>query len=245
LIESGDFDPKEDIILMPFNKACGTIELNKAIANYLAKMRGAKVWQIVAGFTKVHLSIGDRVLYDKEDAEIVDIYPNPAYAGVMPMPESVTMDYDGYDPEYHKREGEDTDIDFILAQTAAKDDKEDRVNKASHIVIVRLYGKEDTIKLESAGDVNNLLMGYALTVHKSQGSEWRRVYLCIHQSHATMIQRELLYTAVTRAREELVIICEPETFVKGITSQRVKGNTLAEKAEYFKGKLDKQAELLE
>jgi len=53
-----------------------------------------------------------------------------------------------------------------------------------------------------------------------------------------MLQRELLYTAVTRAREELYIICEPEMFTKGILSQRVKGNTLAEKAEYFKGKLE-------
>lgn len=52
-----------------------------------------------------------------------------------------------------------------------------------------------------------------------------------------MLQRELLYTAVTRAKEELYIICEPETFTKGIQSQRVKGNTLAEKAEFFKGKI--------
>jgi ATP-dependent exoDNAse (exonuclease V) alpha subunit len=59
-----------------------------------------------------------------------------------------------------------------------------------------------------------------------------------------MVQRELLYTAVTRAREELYIICEPESFVKGILSQRVKGDTLEEKAQYFMGKLDKQQELL-
>jgi ATP-dependent exoDNAse (exonuclease V) alpha subunit len=55
-----------------------------------------------------------------------------------------------------------------------------------------------------------------------------------------MLQRELLYTAVTRAREELYIICEPEMFAKGILSQRVKGNTLAEKAEFFKGKIGKE-----
>ena len=53
-----------------------------------------------------------------------------------------------------------------------------------------------------------------------------------------MIYRELMYTAVTRAREELYIICEPESFTKGINSQRIKGNTLAEKAEYFKGRID-------
>jgi ATP-dependent exoDNAse (exonuclease V) alpha subunit len=51
-----------------------------------------------------------------------------------------------------------------------------------------------------------------------------------------MTQRELLYTAITRAKEELYIICEPETFTKGVLRQRIKGNTLVEKAEYFKGK---------
>ena len=50
-----------------------------------------------------------------------------------------------------------------------------------------------------------------------------------------MLQRELLYTAITRAKEELVIFCEPNSFERGIISQKVKGNTLAEKAEWFKG----------
>jgi ATP-dependent exoDNAse (exonuclease V) alpha subunit len=51
-----------------------------------------------------------------------------------------------------------------------------------------------------------------------------------------MVQRELLYTACTRAREELYVICEPDHFTKGILNQRIKGNTLEEKAVYFRGK---------
>ena len=90
--------------------------------------------------------------------------------------------------------------------------------------------------------MNTLSLGYVLTVHKAQGSEWRKVFLTTHQSHNTMIQRELLYTGVTRAREELYIICEPDHFTKGILSQRIKGETLAEKAEYFKGKQSQYAE---
>jgi superfamily I DNA/RNA helicase len=194
---------------------------------------------------KVHLSVGDRVLYEKEDAVVVKIEHNPSYAGVMPIPESKTLDYWGHDPVTHKRSEDDSEdaMDFLLAQTAAAD-KEDRVKKSSHRVTVKLTDSEQEVTLDSAGELNNLLLGYALTVHKSQGSEWRKVFFCLHQSHATMVQRELLYTAVTRAREELYIICEPESFVKGILSQRVKGNTLEEKAQYFMGKLDKQQELL-
>jgi exodeoxyribonuclease V alpha subunit len=78
--------------------------------------------------------------------------------------------------------------------------------------------------------------GYAITVHKAQGSEWKKVFLILHQSHNIMLQRELLYTAVTRAKENLYVICEPEHFTIGVERQRIKGNTLFEKAEYFKGK---------
>lgn len=241
------YDPEEDIILIPFNVGCGTEELNRIIANHLARKRQTKTYQIVAGFKKVYFSVGDKILYDKEDATITKIERNPAYAGVLPISESTTLDYWGHDPETTVREaGEDAEdaVDFLLAQTAAADDKGDRVKKSSHIITIQLTDSGQEVRVESAGDVNAILLGYCLTVHKSQGSEWRKVFFCLHQSHATMNQRELLYTAVTRAREELYVICEADSFVNGIQSQRVKGNTLAEKAEYFKGKADKQQELL-
>ena len=118
------------------------------------------------------------------------------------------------------------------------DESEERVKAASHKITVRLDDTEDEVILDTAGAINSLLLSYSLTVHKAQGSEWDKVFLILHQSHATMIQRELLYTAVTRAAKELYIICEKESFVNGIKSQKIKGNTLAEKAEVFKGKLE-------
>lgn len=234
--QNGFYDPAEDIILIPFNKAFGTDELNKFIANALARHRGDETYEIIAGFNKLYLSPNDKVLYDKEDATVLSIEHNPAYSGALPQSESTTLDYWGFDPVFHKSTGDGTDVDFLLAQVA-NNSSEDRVNQASHIITLRMNDSDATVKLTAAGDLNALLLGYALTVHKSQGSEWRKVFFICHQSHATMLQRELLYTAVTRAREELYIICEPETFVKGIISQRVKGDTLEEKAEVFKGKI--------
>ncbi len=235
--DSGSYVPEEDIILIPFNKSFGTDELNKIIANHLAHKRTEYIYEIIAGFSKIYLSCGDKVLYDKEDATVLRIERNPAYSGAEPAMHSTTMDYWGHDPVFHSTSGTGTDVDFLLSQVASAS-TEDRVNQASHVITLRMNDSDVEVKLNTAGDINAILLGYALTVHKSQGSEWRKVFFICHQSHATMLQRELLYTAVTRAREELYIICEPETFMKGITSQRVKGNTLAEKAEYFKGKID-------
>lgn len=238
------YDPSEDMILIPFNKACGTLELNKSIANHLARKYNRLTYEIIAGFNKVYFSIGDRVLYDKEEATITKIVPNPSFAGVKPQLASINLDYWGYNPKYKEENVStnnnnnvgmsDEDIDALLVSSASI---EDRVNQSSHIITVQLSVVDKEVEISVAGTINSMLLAYALTVHKAQGSEWRKVFFFTHQSHASMIQRELMYTAVTRAKEELYIICEDDAFEKGITSQRIRGNTLVEKAEYFKGKL--------
>lgn len=246
LYEAGTYNPMEDMILIPFNKAYGTLEINRSVANHMARKHGRVTWEVVAGFTKHYFSIGDKVLYDREDAVILDIYPNPSYTGASPVAESVYLDYWGHnnrprdaapDSADHTV-GSEEDIDFLLAQVAADD--EDRVTQSSHHIKLLMSDSDTEKTVTKAAEVNALLLGYALTVHKAQGSEWDKVFILFHNSHATMMQRELLYTAVTRAKKELFIICEQDTFTKAVVSQRIQGNTLAEKAEYFKGKVDRR-----
>lgn len=51
---------------------------------------------------------------------------------------------------------------------------------------------------------------FAMTVHKSQGSEFRKVLLVLPPEPSAVLSRELLYTAVTRARERVELFCRPE-----------------------------------
>ncbi len=55
-------------------------------------------------------------------------------------------------------------------------------------------------------DLDELQLAYAATVHKSQGSEYPAVVIPIHTQHFVMLQRNLLYTAVTRARRLVVLV---------------------------------------
>jgi exodeoxyribonuclease V alpha subunit len=55
-------------------------------------------------------------------------------------------------------------------------------------------------------ELDELVHAYAVSVHKSQGSEYRAVVVPILTSHYVMLQRNLLYTAVTRARELVVLV---------------------------------------
>jgi len=243
-ISDGTYNPETDAILIPFNKSCGTDELNKYIAGAIAKRDQRIVWEIIHGFRKSYYSVGDKCLYDREDAIITNIYANPEYTGASAQSESCDLDYWGHKAKnkesasLQKSDGEG-DIDFLLQQVTVSSGDDDRVRAASHVIELTLIDSEKTIRIKDAGALNNLILGYAITVHKSQGSEWEKVFLCLHHSHNTMLSRELLYTAVTRPKKELFVICEEDTFTKGIENQRIKGNTLAEKAEFFKGKLDR------
>jgi exodeoxyribonuclease V alpha subunit len=241
-IDAGIYDPDNDAVLIPFNKACGTTELNKHIGNFLARKNGRDTYEIIAGFMKSYYSIGDKVLFDKEDAIITDIKKNPHYLDTKPRHESPTLDYWGHElgtgnsSELSIDAASDEDIDKYLDALANDDSSKPR--EASHIVTLYMQDSDREVQLSTSGDINSLSLGWALTIHKSQGSEWNKVFLFLHKSHATMIQRELLYTACTRAKQELFVLCESDTFTKGILNQRIVGNTLAEKAEFFKGKSD-------
>jgi exodeoxyribonuclease V alpha subunit len=65
-------------------------------------------------------------------------------------------------------------------------------------------------------DFDNLTLAYAISIHKSQGSEFKVVVMPIVRSYTIMLKRKLLYTAVTRAKEKLVIIGEFNALRRGI-----------------------------
>lgn len=248
-IDAELYDPNEDMVMIPFNKSFGTLDFNLNLAQYLGRKRNARVHQVIAGFNKFYFAIGDKVLVDRQEALIEEIVINDMYKGVTPMESSEMLNRWGFyekadapesNAETHETSMEEVEA-FLLQQSAKDDEQNDEAKQqGSHILICRLLDSDEIVEVRTTGEYSSCLFAYALTVHKCQGSEWRKCFLLLHNSHAVMLNRELLYTAVTRAREELYIICEPDAFAKGVRTQRIKGNTIAEKAEYFKGKLEKE-----
>jgi exodeoxyribonuclease V alpha subunit len=55
-------------------------------------------------------------------------------------------------------------------------------------------------------DWSQLQFAYAITSYRAQGSEWPNVMVVVSQSHYLLLQRNLLYTALTRARRRAVLI---------------------------------------
>lgn len=67
------------------------------------------------------------------------------------------------------------------------------------------YGDDMTVTYEKT-ELNELQLAYCMSVHKSQGSEYPVVILPLVPGHRIMLQRNLLYTAITRARKKVILI---------------------------------------
>jgi exodeoxyribonuclease V alpha subunit len=75
------------------------------------------------------------------------------------------------------------------------------------LVTVRFEERDGNREVDyDSDDLDELALAYAATVHKSQGSEYPAVILPLHTQHFVMLQRNLLYTAVTRGKRLVVLV---------------------------------------
>ena len=126
--------------------------------------------------------------------------------------------------------------DFKLIE----DSQDMKKRAASHVITLVNMDTNLEVEIQNAGDVNDMELAYAMTVHKSQGCEWDHVIFVAHNSHANMLSRELVYTAVTRAAKKLEIVCDWDALKKAPTKKRIKGDTLEEKIKHFVGNIERE-----
>jgi exodeoxyribonuclease V alpha subunit len=65
-------------------------------------------------------------------------------------------------------------------------------------------------------ELEEIELAYAITVHKSQGSEYPAVVLALHRSHGIMLRRNLFYTALTRARRFFCAVGDPGAWARAV-----------------------------
>jgi exodeoxyribonuclease V alpha subunit len=267
--KTGEYNPKTDIILSPINKAqstktekanaCSTTVLNYQIAHFLGEFNPdgrPKVHHVIAGLNTWYLAVGDRVMINKKDGYIKSCNPNGLYVGRMPK--SITHEINRFGQYVASEsqikntgtEGMEDDFELIGFENLNVDSQlaeEEKKQQASHVVTIEL-DDGGTETLDSAGDFADSIfsLGYCLSVHKAQGSEFRKVIFVVHRDFSNMLYRELIYTAITRAKEYCTVIDLSNCIDQGISNQRIKGKTLKEKIEWFNSKisLEKPVEIV-
>jgi exodeoxyribonuclease V alpha subunit len=105
------------------------------------------------------------------------------------------------------------------------------IDEEEHLVRVAMDGRQVVYDF---GSLDELVLSYACTIHKSQGSEYPCVVIPLHTTHYLMLQRNLLYTAITRARRLAILVGEERALRIAVGNRRVK-TRLTRLAERLRG----------
>lgn len=74
-------------------------------------------------------------------------------------------------------------------------------------------------------ELDSLTLGYAISIHKSQGSEFKNVIIPISYYFSSMLKKKLVYTAVTRAKEKLILVGSSNVFINSLYQEEVTRQT--------------------
>ena len=188
-LESGEYEIGKDAILIPYNKSFGATEINLNIAEHLAKTHCMEVFEIIAGFEKKYLAVDDFIMFQKKECRITSIRHNPRYLGSSPQTASTELNRFGF---YRGNATGGINLDLPDESTFAELLKtgtsgtylagdDERVNAASHIITMEDLDSGNSMIASTAAEVNGIDFGYAMTIHKAQGSQWRKVWLVATQ----------------------------------------------------------------
>jgi exodeoxyribonuclease V alpha subunit len=93
------------------------------------------------------------------------------------------------------------------------------IDEVEQIVTVTVDNREVAYDF---GSIDELTLAYACSIHKSQGSEYPCVVIPLHTTHYVMLQRNLLYTALTRAKRLAILVGEERALRVAVGNRRVR-----------------------
>ena len=185
---SQGYNKNDILILSPYNKGtAGTYAINQAIQNKFNPNPLLDV-SYKRDSTTIQFAIGDRVINKKNNYNV-------------PILEMGPMGYEEIGKSMFVANGS---IGVILAEYREDD-------QACFAIQF-----DDGIGKFKGPEIANLLLGYAVSIHASQGNQARAVIVIVSKEHKRMIQRNLLYVGFTRAQEHLTVIGNKEAIEDGM-----------------------------
>jgi len=252
LHEKGLYDPYKDAIIVPQNKGMvGTDELNPHLVtmfNPEIKENGIVVNKrinIHTGTGHVFFAVRDKVMITSN----INTVDPPITNGMVGIVESINLngkydmkraqvDFGGDDDDDEEISLDLNNLNFAL--DSMKDEKEEKdksddtddQRQSSHVLTIK-FENGQSYSCSTAGDYRRVTHGYAATCHKSQGGEYPNVIILCHSANAVMLTQEWLYTAITRARNNVYVVGNQRGIDQALKRQVIKGYTMQEKIRSY------------
>jgi len=192
------YNRNEILILCPFNKSTlGTYTINNAIQEqFNNNAEGVSIPQNGKAVDTITYTVGDRVIniHNNYHANKADINEENEYVIVG--------------------EGKVMNGDIGIVRHIDYLNYDAKVNRWTNYNIYVQFD-EDMI-VYTPKDINNLLLGYCISIHKSQGTQAKAIISIIGKNHKSLTTRNLLYVAVSRAQEKLIEIGDKDCISKGL-----------------------------
>ena len=190
---------KNDIlILCPYNKSSlGTYTINEAIqTQYNTNTEEIVIDVKNKAVQQIHYKVGDRVIniHNNYRTTVADIDDNGEYAPTEKLTPIMNGDI-----------GVIRHIDFI--------EQNDKGKWVKYNLYIQF---DEEMVCFTPKEIKNLLLGYCISVHKSQGTQAKAIISVIGKNHSRLVSRNLLYVAVSRAQEKLVEIVYKDCVEKGL-----------------------------
>lgn len=190
--------PRDIQILAPMrNGSAGTIALNK-LAQEALNPEGPSI-----AFEGYSYRKGDRVMQTKND------YEKGVFNGDIGYIVAVNLEKELLKVEFLDTDKQETDSKFWLDYWDMDEEDEEEDEE------IEAHGSNPYVTY-SRNDLENLDPAYAITIHKSQGSEFPAVIMPFLNSHFVMLERNLLYTGVTRAKKYLFLKGQRNAIYKAV-----------------------------
>lgn len=91
------------------------------------------------------------------------------------------------------------------------------IDDATNTLTVNMSGKPVIYLYD---ELDNIQLAYATSIHKSQGSEYPIVILCLSTSHFMLLSQKLVYTAITRAKKQVILVAQPKSIALTISKSK-------------------------
>ena len=209
------FDPFEEVQVLAAQKSgpVGVETLNRALQQRLNPPGKDAMW-IGGGY---QAGPDDRVIHVKNN------YKRMVFNGEMGS--VVLCSFKGL---------LDHELEDALNDQLPEDITVDRTGRTDRVMVVNFGDRRIAY---AKGDVKELLLGYAITIHKSQGSQFPCVVMPVHECHSFMLTRSLVYTGITRASEYVVLYGQSKQIVRAAQNTRGTGRrtTLAARLQHQTG----------